>query len=493
MLDQADALEENHSAQLNEDDSSMSLSMFDDRNCVFFASANAEDVGTILSTNAACTSTFGYAQSEFKGANVSTLMPEPFSSIHRTFLRKYTQNSTGVSPITRLLPGQQKSGYTFPLKLSLKEISGQEFGLTSGIVLVGIIRSIQHADEECFVVDGSNNLVTGWSSGCRNLFGAPLPRKQSTSEDAIYASDWLPEWDSLIKSAGGMERVTISLRQPIQLKNHGFSQGATPTLQSLDSKILTSIKLSKSVFPGGSAYLVFLSPQDNTEGRMAPVSPTSTSHDHDPGTELSLTNTAPNVSSSIVHGTEEKEEELNMENTSTRLQNQWNGFNSNFSPENISVDASNDSVNSMSNDTGIRPIRGDELFSSLAETQANDWDSSDAKQTERVQRSAILPTKSEDESKQMELAQNRNVRFSITGQNRANRNDQIALQRADYVSADESMFSSSHVDTTVSQFRETVERVRVSLALPTLYFFSSPNIFFLILNLETFLSFLEQE
>jgi PAS domain S-box-containing protein len=82
-----------------------------------------DDRGIIESVNPATIRMFGYQESELLGANVSILMPEPYSQEHDSYLASYL--STGVKRIIgigREVLARRKDGSTFPVELAIGEI-----------------------------------------------------------------------------------------------------------------------------------------------------------------------------------------------------------------------------------------------------------------------------------------------------------------------------------------------------------------------------------
>src|SRR5579862_2553770 len=94
--------------------------------------------GRIESFNPAAERLFGYRFSEVQSRNVSMLMPASYASAHDGYLHRYL--STGerhVIGVGREVEGRRKDGTTFPLHLSVGEMSFQ--GVTK---FTGIIRDL---------------------------------------------------------------------------------------------------------------------------------------------------------------------------------------------------------------------------------------------------------------------------------------------------------------------------------------------------------------
>jgi two-component system sensor kinase FixL len=97
-----------------------------------------DSAGLIQSFGATSERLFGYLEAEVLGSNVSLLMPDPYRQEHDGYLRRYL--ATGekrIIGIGRVVVGQRKDGSTFPMELSVGEISSN-----SKHQFVGFIRDL---------------------------------------------------------------------------------------------------------------------------------------------------------------------------------------------------------------------------------------------------------------------------------------------------------------------------------------------------------------
>jgi diguanylate cyclase (GGDEF)-like protein/PAS domain S-box-containing protein len=94
--------------------------------------------GDIVSINPAVVKMFGYEAGELVGRNVKVLMPEPNRGSHDGYLARYeSSGKTRAIGVGRELEGLTKAGLTFPMELTVTEVSfhGQR-------MFVGLVRDI---------------------------------------------------------------------------------------------------------------------------------------------------------------------------------------------------------------------------------------------------------------------------------------------------------------------------------------------------------------
>ncbi len=107
--------------------------------------------GIIETVNPAAVKIFGYASAdEMIGRNVSTLMPEPYASMHDTYLSAYAQTKKAniIGRVSRELVGLRKDGSSFPMELSVSEMY-----IDGAMYFIGSTRDITERKEQLAAIE----------------------------------------------------------------------------------------------------------------------------------------------------------------------------------------------------------------------------------------------------------------------------------------------------------------------------------------------------
>jgi two-component system, LuxR family, sensor kinase FixL len=162
--------------------------------------------GRIESFNPGAERLFGYAQAEVVGHNVSMLMPSPYREEHDGYIGRYqTTGKAKIIGIGREVRGQRKDGATFPLHLSVGEMTIGGERMFTGILhdLSDRVRVEEQLREQtalarlgemaAVIAHEVKNPLAG-VRGAIQVIGARLP---SGSHDGTIVTDILARIDAL--------------------------------------------------------------------------------------------------------------------------------------------------------------------------------------------------------------------------------------------------------------------------------------------------------
>jgi two-component system, LuxR family, sensor kinase FixL len=162
--------------------------------------------GRIESFNPGAERLFGYAQAEVVGHNVSMLMPSPYREEHDGYIGRYqTTGQAKIIGIGREVRGQRKDGATFPLHLSVGEMTIGGERMFTGILhdLSDRVRVEEQLREQtalarlgemaAVIAHEVKNPLAG-VRGAIQVIGARLP---SGSQDGTIVTDILARIDAL--------------------------------------------------------------------------------------------------------------------------------------------------------------------------------------------------------------------------------------------------------------------------------------------------------
>ncbi len=162
--------------------------------------------GRVEAYNAAAERLFGYLEAEVLGRNVAMLMPSPYRDEHDDYLARYLQTGEQrIIGIGREVTGLRKDGTTFPIHLSVGEMSIEGERKFTGIVhdLSGRVRMEARLREQtaleklgemaAVVAHEVKNPLTG-IRGAIQVIGTRLP---SDGKDAAVIREIIARLDAL--------------------------------------------------------------------------------------------------------------------------------------------------------------------------------------------------------------------------------------------------------------------------------------------------------
>jgi two-component system sensor kinase FixL len=162
--------------------------------------------GHVESFNPGAERLFGYAEAEVIGRNVSMLMPSPYREEHDRYIERYQETGTAkIIGIGREVRGRRKDGSTFPLHLSVGEMtvgSERQFtgilhDLSTRVQMEERLReqaALARLGEMAAVIAHEVKNPLAGVRGAIQVLGGRLP---ASSTDATIVSDILARIDSL--------------------------------------------------------------------------------------------------------------------------------------------------------------------------------------------------------------------------------------------------------------------------------------------------------
>jgi two-component system, LuxR family, sensor kinase FixL len=94
-----------------------------------------DESGIMQSFSSAAERLFGHAAAEMVGRNVSLLMPSPYREAHDSYLTRYLQTGERrIIGIGRVVVGERRDGSTFPMELSVGEMSSDGKRFFTGFI-----------------------------------------------------------------------------------------------------------------------------------------------------------------------------------------------------------------------------------------------------------------------------------------------------------------------------------------------------------------------
>ena len=183
--------------------------------------------GLIKSFNPAAEVLFGYSETELLGKNVKLLMPSPYQGEHDDFLARYlTTEKNRLIGIGRESIGQRRDGSTFPIHLSVSEVTMQSNDSTEhSRLFTGIIRDLTQEKETLeavrqseerlgFALEATSEGVWDWDITTGHVSFSPTWMKSLGYDEEDVTPD-VSFWESIVHP-DDMSRVQEALNAHLE-------------------------------------------------------------------------------------------------------------------------------------------------------------------------------------------------------------------------------------------------------------------------------------
>lgn len=195
--------------------------------------------GAIKAFNPAAERLFGYSAEEVLGVNVRVLMPSPYKDEHDNYLQRYmSTREKRVIGIGREVVGQRKDGATFPMELSISEISDGEEQM-----FVGTVRDVTKAKRteealkdseargrailstavDAIVTIDENGLIKSLNPAAQKMFGYTFHEMIGENVKMLMPSPYRDEHDGYLQNylESGIPRVIGLGREAVGRRRDG--------------------------------------------------------------------------------------------------------------------------------------------------------------------------------------------------------------------------------------------------------------------------------
>jgi two-component system, cell cycle sensor histidine kinase and response regulator CckA len=221
-----------------------------------------DGAGAIHSFNRAAEHMFGWPAAEIVGRNVSALMPEPDSSGHDGYIRRFLCTSTPrVIGIGREGRGMRKDGTSFPIELSVSEVHvGGEHRFTGILRDLTERRRLEEQFRRAQKMEAVGRLASGIAHEYNNLLmgivgaiGVARKRADVGPETAAL----LGEIREAAQRGASLSRhlLDYSRQEPVELDSIGLNHVARRAERVLRSVIGEDVRLEIDLCPGEATIL----------------------------------------------------------------------------------------------------------------------------------------------------------------------------------------------------------------------------------------------
>lgn len=221
--------------------------------------------GSILMFNKTAETMFGYQHEEVIGQNVSTLMPEPDSSSHDSYLHNHiTTGDAHIIGIGRDVTALRKNGETFPMHLSVIEYPAKVEG---DRWFIGSCKDISlHKQQEeqlrrSMKMEAIGKLASGLAHDYNNMLGVILGYSELLSEQAKDQPEFIKYIGAIQQAANRAANLTQKLLSITRKRSDSAEATIINDLLKNDQEILAKTLTSRiklSISPEEELWPVFI-------------------------------------------------------------------------------------------------------------------------------------------------------------------------------------------------------------------------------------------
>nr|CAG4714787.1 unnamed protein product [Naegleria fowleri] len=160
------------------------------------AAVISDSIGTILSVNDAMTTLFGFSREELIGQSVNILMPSQLARVHDDYMKRYLQRrDKKLIGKPRTLLGKRSNGVTFPVELSLGEMTNSTLEKSTP-AYIAVFRSkiendqfVSHAIDEPFNAAEMSKQASNEDGDNINSFDKQSPKSPKSPKSSVSTLD----------------------------------------------------------------------------------------------------------------------------------------------------------------------------------------------------------------------------------------------------------------------------------------------------------------